>query len=129
VAGHVDEAVRRRVRRAFVAGLARWAVPGGSAALTPLRCEVSDAGPRVGGQVAGRAGGVEIAVARSWLVDVWAAGVATIDGNLVLAARPDGPHGDDLVVEVVAWTRSAAGLVPTTSVVAAQRRGAVWTLG
>jgi len=128
VAEHLDEAVRRRLRRAFVAGLARWAVPGGSAALTPLYCQVSDAGPRLHGQIAGRAGGVDIAVSRSWLTDVWGAGIATIEGCLVLSARPRTERADDLLVTLVRWRHTDSGLAPTTATRPARRLGAVWTL-
>jgi hypothetical protein len=125
VCAQLDEAVRRRVRRAFVRSLATSALPGGSAALTPLRCEVRDGAPRVDGQVSGRAGMVEMRVSRSWLVEVWGTGLAHLDGLLVLEARLDGA---DVEFGAVTWRPSPEGLRPEPRRAQAHHDGRRWVV-
>lgn len=83
----IDNAVVRRVRRAFVSAVGGRQLALGAAALVPVRVQVLPGGaePTVHGLLDGRASWAEITVGRRWLADVWAGGTAVVDGELVLA--------------------------------------------
>ncbi|MBM3683412.1 MAG: hypothetical protein FJW83_02555 [Actinobacteria bacterium] len=101
----VVDAVRVRLRSAFVASLRRWAEVVRPAALVPLRCGVRPTAggpPVVRGRLDGRTSGAHLVVDVSWLVDVWGRGIAVVDGDLVVAA-------DDRHASVLRWRRHPAG--------------------
>ena len=108
-AGYVDEAIAQRVRRAFAASLAHGTASLGFAALVPLRVTVvAGTEPRVVGVLDGRNSRVAITVDRSWLCDVWGAGLAAPSGELVLGRRGDEPL-------VVRWSTQGAGAARRSS--------------
>jgi hypothetical protein len=85
----LDHAVRVRARSAFVRSLAAWRHRARPAALVPFTCRVGGgAPPRVLGRLDGRASWCEVTVDPDWLLEVWARGLAVVDGALVLAAAP-----------------------------------------
>lgn len=106
----VGEAVRRRLRRAFVTSTASIGHGARTAALIPFRCVVEPgATPSVAGRLSGRTSSVEVGVPSTWLADVWALGAATVDGALVLSASLDDAGLDVTVVE---WSGPAMRLAP-----------------
>jgi len=84
---HVAEAVRLRLRRAFVASLGGQMGQVRSAALVPFRGLVGMAvEPALEGRLAGRGSSAVARVQPSWLSRVWARGVAVHEGRLTLDA-------------------------------------------
>lgn len=85
---HVAEAVRLRIRRAFVSSLDGAMGQARSAALVPFRCLVGlEVAPSIEGQLAGRGSRAVVTVQPSWLSRVWARGVAVHEGRLTLDAN------------------------------------------
>jgi hypothetical protein len=104
---YLDEAIAQRVRRAFAASLARGSASLGFAALVPLRVNVVPGGvPVVTGVLDGRNSSVAITVDRSWLPDVWGAGLASPSGELVVGRRGD-------AALVVRWSEDRGRRWPT----------------
>lgn len=80
-----------RLRRAFVTSLSNRGA--GVAALVPLDLTVGeDVPPTITGTLDGRQSHVAITVDRRWLTDVWGAGIAVVDGSLVLGVSSEGAH-------------------------------------
>ena len=109
--------VQVRARSAFVRSLDRWKDHARPAALVRFRCRVGlGVTPHACGHLDGRASSCDVVVDLRWLLDVWGRGVATLDGDLVLAVdrsralvvdwRPAGP--DDTPRAGVRW-RPLAG--------------------
>lgn len=95
-------AVQVRARSAFVRSLERWTDHARPAALVRFRCRVGlGVVPHACGHLDGRASSCDVVVDLRWLLDVWGRGLATLDGDLVLAAEA----GRALVVD---W-RTAPG--------------------
>lgn len=85
--GHVAEAVRLRLRRAFVSSLEGAVGQARSAALVPFRGRVGlHVSPSFEGLLAGRGSWANATVQPSWLSRVWARGVAVHEGRLTLDA-------------------------------------------
>lgn len=101
----VVDAVRVRLRSAFVRSLRRWADVVRPAALVPLSCGVVARGvgdPLAEGRLDGRASAVRVVVDASWIVSVWGRGIEVVDGDLVVAA-------DDHAATVLRWSPAPGG--------------------
>lgn len=101
----VVDAVRVRLRSAFVRSLLRWADVVRPAALVPLSCGVVERGagpPAVEGRLDGRASAVRVVVDVSWIVAVWGRGIEVLDGDLVVDA-------DDRSATVLRWSAAPGG--------------------
>lgn len=99
----------QRVRRAFVDAVGARQLSVGAAALVPLSITVCDK-PSVAGLLTGTGRGVELMVPKAWLHQVWAAGAAVIDGELVLLISS--AEGQPPEATVIRWSNHPAGLRP-----------------
>jgi hypothetical protein len=99
--GLLVAAAAQRLRRAFVASIGGQLVSWGAAALVPLRVSI-DGGraPTVSGTARGPGRAVALSVGPQWLHQVWGAGAAVVDGQLVLAID-SGVQGDRALI--VQW--------------------------
>ena len=75
-----------RARSAFVRSLAKWKDHARPAALVRFRCRVGlGVAPGACGHLDGRDSACDVVLDIGWLLDVWGRGLATLDGDLVLA--------------------------------------------
>ncbi len=127
--GLLAQAAANRLRRAFVDAVGGRQLAVGAAALVPLTPRVGPGiPPAIAGSLTGPGRGVSIAVDRSWLHRVWAAGAAVVDGHLVreLDGDPAGPGGAR--VRVVTWSDDRPRR-PTVEPRTAHHRDGRWALG
>ncbi len=102
---HLEAATTARLRRAFVTAVGGRQLSVGSAALVPLSMAVGPGlAPEAAGRLAGAGRGVRLRAPSTWLHEVWAAGAAVVDGQLVLARRTGADGGVELAA--VHWDRS-----------------------
>lgn len=111
---HLAEAARQRARIAFVKSLRPLAAYARPAALVPLSCEIVEhacgLAPKVDGLLAGRDSWCRLTLPRSWLVDVWGRGVATVDGHFVASIDGQGrAHSGPLEATAVQWSPAGGG--------------------
>lgn len=109
--GLLRDGMAQRVRRAFVDAVGARQLSVGAAALVPLSITVGP-DPSAVGALSGAGRGVSLAVPVAWLHQVWAAGAAVIDGELVLSLDGfgDGMVGDDgAEALVVRWSQRHDG--------------------
>ena len=114
-------AIGHRLRTAFVTSVGGRQLSVGAAALIPLSITVgADVEATISGSLTGPGRGVTLQVDHAWLHQVWAAGVAVLGGNLVLAVEPGGnldtarsSTGLPVQLTVVAWTLGDQGWRPT----------------
>lgn len=99
-------AVARRLRRAFVTSVGGRQVALGGAALVPFQPVIDPTEPFAEGVIRGRASQVRIGVEQRWLFDVWGAGVAVVDGHLVLDVQHRSPKAQ---ATIVVWDRADSG--------------------
>ena len=98
---HLEDAVAARVRRSFVEAVGGGLLSVGAAALIPLHTTVGPGlAPGASGRLSGPERGVSLVVDRSWLHEVWAAGLAVVDGDKLVLAR------DGRCLRTVSWVRS-----------------------
>ncbi|MFN0091952.1 MAG: hypothetical protein ACKVWR_17055 [Acidimicrobiales bacterium] len=129
---HLEAAVRVRARSAFARSLIGWRDYARPAPLVPFTCRVGAGAPSAAGLLRGRASWAEVTLQPTWLLDVWARGLAVVDGWFVTSAAPDGaatvvrwrPAGRDAVcAELAAAELSAKGQLVLRVPAGAGRRG------